>query len=87
MFDGRAGVWMSVCERPDDPEPTFGPPRRIANGLMLNNARDVRVELNGFQVFVSVLVTLMTYSFAWIFVLVLKRSPAELVSFTRCTAE
>ena len=57
------------------------------NGLMLNNARDVRVELNGFQVFVSVLVTLMTYSFAWIFVLVLKRSPAELVSFTRCTAE
>ena len=57
------------------------------NGLMLNNARDVRVELNGFQVFVSVLLTLMTYSFAWIFVLVIKRSPAELVSFTRCTAE
>ncbi len=57
------------------------------NGLMLNNARDVRVELNGFQVFVSVLVTLMTYCFAWIFVLAIKRSPAELVSFTRCTAE
>ena len=57
------------------------------NGLTLNNARDVRVELNGFQVFVSVLLTLMTYSFAWIFVLVIKRSPAELVSFTRCTAE
>jgi len=57
------------------------------NGLILNNARDVRVELNGFQVFVSVLLTLMTYSFAWIFVLVIKRSPAELVSFTRCTAE
>lgn len=57
------------------------------NGLTLSNARDVRVELNGFQVFVSVLVTLMTYCFAWIFVLVIKRSPAELVSFTRCTAE
>ncbi len=57
------------------------------NGLILNNARDVRVELNGFQVFVSVLLTLLTYSFAWIFVLVIKRSPAELVSFTRCTAE
>ncbi len=36
VFDGRNGVWMSVCERPDDPEPVFGPPRRIANGLMLN---------------------------------------------------
>ncbi len=57
------------------------------NGLTLSNARDVRVELNGFQVFVSVLLTLMTYSFAWIFVLVIRRSPAELVSFTRCTAE
>ena len=57
------------------------------NGLTLCNAKDVRVELNGFQVFVSVLLTLMTYSFAWIFVLALKRSPAELVSFTRCTAE
>ena len=57
------------------------------NGLTLCNARDVRVELNGFQVFVSVLLTLLTYSFAWIFVLALKRSPAELVSFTRCTVE
>ena len=57
------------------------------NGLKLCNAKDVRVELNGFQVFASVLVTLMTYSIAWIFVLAVKRSPAELVSFTRCTAE
>ncbi len=56
------------------------------NGLTLYNAKDVRVELNGFQVFVSVLLTLMTWSFAWIFVLALKRSPAELVSFTRCSA-
>ena len=57
------------------------------NDLALCNAKDVRVELNGFQVFISVLATLLTYSFAWIFVLALKRSPAELVSFTRCTAE
>jgi hypothetical protein len=57
------------------------------NDLTLCNAKDVRVELNGFQVFASVLLTLLTYSFAWIFVLALKRSPAELVSFTRCTAE
>ena len=57
------------------------------NELTLCNAKDIRVELNGFQVFVSVLLTLMTYSFAWIFVLAIKRSPAELVSFTRCTAE
>ncbi len=57
------------------------------NGLTLSNARDVRVELNGFQVFVSVLVTLVTWTFAWILVLTIKRSPAELVSFTRCTAE
>ena len=57
------------------------------NELTLCNAKDIRVELNGFQVFASVLVTLMTYSIAWIFVLVIKRSPAELVSFTRCTAE
>ena len=57
------------------------------NGLTLSNAKDIRVELNGFQVFVSVLVTLLTYSFAWIFVLTIKRSPSELVSFTRCTAE
>lgn len=57
------------------------------NGLTLCNAKDVRVELNGFQVFVSVLVTLLTYSFAWIFVLAIKRSPSELISFTRCTEE
>ena len=55
-------------------------------GLTLCNAKYVRVELNGFQVFASVLLTLMTWSIAWIFVLALKRSPAELVSFTRCSA-
>ena len=57
------------------------------NGLTLCNAKDVRIELNGFQVFVSVLLTLMTWTFAWILVLAIKRSPAELISFTRCTAD
>ena len=55
------------------------------NGLTLCNAKDIRVELNGFQIFVSVLLTLMTWAIAWIFVLAMKRSPAELVSFTRCS--
>lgn len=57
------------------------------NGLMLFNAKDIRVELNGFQVFASVMVTILTWPFAWILVLALKRSPAELVTFTRCSAE
>ena len=56
-------------------------------GLALYNAKDVRVELNGFQVFASVLVTLATYAFAWIFVLILKRSPSELLTYSRCGAE
>ena len=56
------------------------------NDLTLYNAKDIRVELNGFQIFVSVLLTLLTWTFAWIFVLAMKRSPAELVSFTRCSS-
>ena len=56
-------------------------------GLALYNAKDVRVELNGFQVFASVLVTLFTYGFAWIFVLILKRSPSELLTYSRCAPE
>ena len=35
-FDGRCGVWCSVCENPDDAQPRFSPPRRIANGIMMN---------------------------------------------------
>ncbi|MBQ4042600.1 MAG: exo-alpha-sialidase [Clostridia bacterium] len=34
-FDGRSGVWCAVCEDPDAPEPRFGNPRRIANGVMM----------------------------------------------------
>ena len=34
-FDGIHGVWASICDAPDAPQPTFGPPRRIANGVMM----------------------------------------------------
>jgi hypothetical protein len=36
MFDGRAGVWVAVCENPDADEPTWSKPRRIWHGVTLN---------------------------------------------------
>jgi sialidase-1 len=36
MFDGRAGVWATVCDNPDATEPTWSAPRRIWHGVMLN---------------------------------------------------
>jgi hypothetical protein len=36
MFDGRAGVWMAVCENPDADEPKWSAPRRIWHGVTLN---------------------------------------------------
>jgi len=36
MFDGRAGVWLAVCDNPDASEPTWSPPRRIWHGVTLN---------------------------------------------------
>lgn len=36
MFDGRAGVWASICENPDDDSPTWSQPRRIWHGVTLN---------------------------------------------------
>ncbi|REE75466.1 BNR repeat protein [Rhodococcus wratislaviensis] len=36
FFDGRVGVWVSICENPDDSDPQWSPPRRIGNGLMMN---------------------------------------------------
>jgi len=36
MFDGRAGVWVTVCENPDAAEPTWSAPRRIWHGVTLN---------------------------------------------------
>lgn len=36
MFDGRAGVWASICENPDDDTPKWSEPRRIWHGVTLN---------------------------------------------------
>ncbi|WP_459554329.1 sialidase family protein [Lacunimicrobium album] len=36
MFDGRAGVWASVCENPDSDSPTWSQPQRIWHGVTLN---------------------------------------------------
>jgi hypothetical protein len=36
MFDGRAGVWVTVCEDPDANVPVWSKPRRIWHGVTLN---------------------------------------------------
>jgi len=36
MFDGRAGVWASICENPDAEKPEWSVPRRIWHGVTLN---------------------------------------------------
>ncbi|MCA9135706.1 MAG: exo-alpha-sialidase [Planctomycetales bacterium] len=36
MFDGRAGVWATLCTNPDSDEPTWSEPRRIWHGVTLN---------------------------------------------------
>lgn len=36
MFDGRAGVWATICENPDADEPAWSRPRRIWHGVTLN---------------------------------------------------
>jgi len=36
MFDGRAGVWVTICENPDADQPKWSPPRRIWHGVTLN---------------------------------------------------
>ena len=36
MFDGRGGVWASVCDDPDADTPVWSAPRRIWHGVMLN---------------------------------------------------
>lgn len=36
MFDGRAGVWATVCENPDADQPVWSKPKRIWHGVMLN---------------------------------------------------
>lgn len=34
--DGRSGVWVSLCDRPDVDALVWSQPRRIANGIMMN---------------------------------------------------
>ena len=36
FYDGRQGVWCSVCDEPDTDALVFSVPRRIANGIMMN---------------------------------------------------
>lgn len=36
-FDGRGGIWCSICEDPDAETPIFGPPHRICDGFMADN--------------------------------------------------
>ena len=36
MFDGRAGLWATVCENPDAESPVWSTPRRIWHGVTLN---------------------------------------------------
>lgn len=36
IHDGRSGVWATCFDDPESPHPTFAPPRRIANGVMMN---------------------------------------------------
>lgn len=36
MFDGRGGVWTSICANPDADHPTWSKPKRIWHGVTLN---------------------------------------------------
>ncbi len=35
-FDGRGGLWATICENPDDDNPAWSQPKRIWHGSMLN---------------------------------------------------
>ena len=35
-FDGRGGLWESICENPDAPAPVWSAPRRICDGHIIN---------------------------------------------------
>lgn len=36
FFDGRVGVWTSICSNPNEADMVWSKPRRIANGIMMN---------------------------------------------------
>lgn len=37
-YDGRCGVWAIIAEQPDDREPVWSAPRRLADGVLMNKA-------------------------------------------------
>jgi len=41
-FDGRCGVWASVCDDSGSAAPNWSKPRRIANGIMMNKPTVLR---------------------------------------------
>ncbi len=41
-FDGRAGVWATRCDNPDDDSPTWSQPKRIWHGCTLNKPTVLR---------------------------------------------
>ncbi len=36
LWDGRAGVWTMTTDHPESSNPQWSPPRRLANGIMMN---------------------------------------------------
>jgi len=45
MFDGRAGVWTTVCENPDANAPVWSKTRRIWHGVTLNKPKNQAAEV------------------------------------------
>lgn len=42
FWDGRAGVWASTTDEPDKAVPRWSPPRRLADGIMMNKPTVLR---------------------------------------------
>ncbi|MES2693295.1 MAG: sialidase family protein [Verrucomicrobiota bacterium] len=42
FWDGRAGVWASTTDEPDAAAPRWSPPRRLADGIMMNKPTVLR---------------------------------------------
>jgi hypothetical protein len=48
MFDGRAGLWATICENPDAESPVWSTPRRIWHGVTLNKPTDGEILMARF---------------------------------------
>ena len=44
-FDGRMGVWTSVCENPDDENPVWSAPRRLSDGYL--RSKPIIADIDG----------------------------------------